>query len=99
MRDYELTLVLRADLADSEREEIINQVVGWLPLEEGAEPAFNHWGRKRLAYPINKLDEGYYVLIEAKMETEGLDEVERNISYVEDILRHLLIRKEEEAEA
>ena len=94
MRDYELTLVLRADLADQERDDIINQVVGWLPIEEGTEPEIKHWGRKRLAYPINKLEEGYYVLIESQFGTQGLDEVERNISYVEDILRHLLIRKE-----
>ena len=96
MREYEVTIVIRPDLEDSAREELIDRVAGWLtPEGDGAEkPTVNHWGRRSLAYPIRDYEEGYYVLYETTMEPARLHQMERDILYVEDILRHLAIRKE-----
>ena len=97
MRDYEMTVVFRADLDQKSRDELIARVAGWIPLPEGddvPEPKMNHWGRRQLAYPINKFHEGYYVLYETQMEMSGIAEMERNMSYVEEILRHLVVRVE-----
>lgn len=96
MRDYELTLILRADLEDDTRDQILSRVQGWLPQTAGGkEPVFKHWGRRQLAYPIRKQSEGYYVLVEAELEAAGIADLERNIIYVDDILRHLVVRKGE----
>ena len=98
MREYELTVILRADLDDEARESLIGRVVGWIPLPEGEdvpEPVVNLWGRRTLAYPIKKLTEGYYVFIETEMEASAIVDLERNISFNEDILRHLVVRKDD----
>lgn len=97
MRDYEMTVVLQSDLDQKMREELATRVVGMIPLPAGddvPEPVVNHWGRRKLAYPINKQSEGYYLYIETQMNSEGISEMERNMSYIEEILRHLVVRKE-----
>lgn len=96
MRDYELTLVFRADLEEEARNQLLERILGWLPRngnEDDSDPTLNHWGRRQLAYPIKKQNEGYYVMVEVEMESVGLDELERNISYLDEVLRHLLVRK------
>ena len=97
MRDYEMTVVLRTSLDQKMREELTNRIVGLIPLPEGDDvpkPVVNQWGRRKLAYPISKEAEGYYLFIETQMDTEGISEMERNMSYIEEILRHLVVRKE-----
>lgn len=96
MRDYELTVILKSDLEDEEREQAIGRVNTWL-VGAGAEAdaiAVNHWGQKTLAYPINNVNLGYYVFFEASMDPDKTREIERNISFRDEIMRHLLIRKE-----
>ena len=96
MRDYEFTLIFRSDMDDQARDELISRVEGMIPLPEGSEdePKLERWGRRQLAYPINKQTEGYYVYIETAMEPDGIAEMERNITYIDEILRHLIVRKE-----
>lgn len=94
---YELTLILQADLDDQSRDQIIERVMGWIPQPEGEdvpERSVDHWGRRQLAYPINKLTEGYYLYVETPMDAEGISEMETNITYVDEILRHMVVRKE-----
>ncbi len=94
---YELTLILQADLDEESRNQIIERVMGWVPIAEGVEapePKIDHWGRKQLAYPINKTTEGYYVYIETPMDADGISEMERQMTYVDEILRHLVVRQE-----
>lgn len=93
MRNYELILVLQSDLDETVRGQIIERVLNWLPLSEG-EPKISYWGRRPLAYTIEKQNDGYYVLIEAALDPKGIAELERNIFYVEEVLRHLVVRKE-----
>jgi small subunit ribosomal protein S6 len=97
MREYEVTVVLKPDLADDTRAEVLSRVEGWLTQGEGedAKPEADHWGRRRLAYQINGYGEGYYVFYRAKMEPSSVNETERNMIYVDEILRHLVVRSEE----
>jgi len=96
MREYEVTVVLRPDLDDDSRTELLDRVEGWLTHGEGedAKPSADHWGLRKLAYPIRKYTEGYYVFYTAQMEPSSVNESERNILYVDDILRHLVVRKD-----
>ncbi len=98
MRQYELTVILQADLDEESRDELVTRILGWVPQPEGDEvpdPKVDHWGRRQLAYPINKLNEGYYVYVETPMDATGIAELERNMSYVDEILRFLVVRKEQ----
>ncbi len=97
MREYEVTVVLKPDLDDDARNQVLERVEGWLVQGENDDQKLeiNHWGRRTLAYPINKINEGYYVHYKATLDPTKIHEVERNILYVEDILRHLIVRKPE----
>ena len=97
MREYELTIILQPKLEDSARDEIIERVVGWITNndEEAEKPEVNHWGKRYLAYPIEKNVEGYYVFFEAKIAPDNITNIERNMQYTEDILRYMFVRKEE----
>ena len=93
MRHYEIVFMVHPD----QSEQVPAMIERYKTLIEGAQGQIHRledWGRRQLAYPINKKNEGYYVYIEAEMDPAGLAEMERNIRFVDDILRHLVVRKE-----
>ena len=69
MREYEITVVLKPDLEDSARDELLENIEKWLSHseDEATKPISNHWGLRRLAYPIKNYTEGYYVYYEANL--------------------------------
>ena len=97
MRDYEVTVILKPDLEDEARKEILGRVESWLAQDRGDESELkaDHWGLKILAYPIKKYTEGYYVYYEVSLNPAGISDIERNITYVDEILRHLVVRKDD----
>jgi small subunit ribosomal protein S6 len=95
VREYEVTIIVRPDLDEEAREELIGRVANWLTAQDGGEaPKINHWGQRSLAYPIRDHRDGYYVFYEARLEPGRMTDVEREILYVDDILRHLVVRKD-----
>jgi small subunit ribosomal protein S6 len=97
LREYEVTIILKPDLDEEARSQVVERVEDWLTHGEGDEfkPVADYWGQRALAYPIKKYTEGYYILYNAKMDPKRISDVERNILYVDDILRHLVFRKPE----
>ena len=100
MREYEVTVIFQTNLDDEARSTLVERVSGWLTHSESEEdkPVQNVWGQRRLAYPIRKHTEGYYILFDAKLDPEGLSDIERNMQYTEDILRYMIVRKEQVTE-
>jgi small subunit ribosomal protein S6 len=96
MREYELTIILQPKLEEAARNEIVERVVGWITdnSEDAPQPEVNHWGKRYMAYPIEKNKEGYYVFFDAQIEPERIRDIERNMQFTEDILRYLFVRKE-----
>ena len=97
MREYEVTVIFEANLDDEARSTLEERVTGWLTHGDTDEdkPVANVWGQRRLAYPIRKSTEGYYILYDAKLDPEQLGEIERNMQYTEDVLRYMIVRKEQ----
>jgi small subunit ribosomal protein S6 len=95
MRDYEFTYILRPELEDEDRSATIQQVEGWITEVGGTVTNTNHWGLRRLAYPIDNTTEGYYVLVEMQSPPASVRELERRLLIAEPILRYLIVRKEE----
>ena len=97
MREYEVTIIVQPQLEEEARKELIARVNGWLTptADDDNKPVENHWGSRHLSYPIRKFTEGYYVMYEAKVDPTRLSDIERNMQYSEDILRYLVVRKEE----
>jgi small subunit ribosomal protein S6 len=96
MREYEIAVILRPDLEENDRAQLVGRIEGWLTSgEDSNKPEADHWGQRSLAYPIKKLTEGYYIFYNAKLDPSQVREFERNVVFVEDVIRHLVIRKEE----
>ena len=97
MREYEVTIIVQPQLEEEARREVIARVSGWLApdADKDNKPVENHWGSRHLAYPIRKFTEGYYVMFDAKIDPQRISDIERNLRYNEDILRHLFVRKDE----
>lgn len=92
-RPYELTFVVRVDPNEEVIRDSINQVKDWVEENDGGTVnKIDHWGRRRLAYEIDKQREGYYVLMEADIDTDHLPELEYNLKLASTVLRYLVIR-------
>ena len=96
MRDYEVTIIIQPQLEESERNQLIERISDLLVpgADEESKPTANEWGLRRLAYPINNLADGYYVLYEGALDPTRITEIERSMQYTEDIIRYLVVRKE-----
>lgn len=97
MRRYELVVVLSPQVADEAVTEAVDQLVRRPVESRGGECAeVNLWGRRKLAYPIAQQIEGNYVLTQLKMDPGQTKELERSLQISEDVLRHLLVRLDDE---
>jgi len=92
-RQYELTFILPPALAEDEIAEVEKNVTTWIGNQEGEIEKSSHWGRRRLAYPIENYKEGYYILLEILMPPTGLTDVDRRMRLDASIIRHLAVRK------
>ena len=92
MRPYEVMIILDADL---DEETIRANVERWLQSLEarGAERGYvDFWGKRRFAYEVKHRTEGYYVVFQAKAEPAAMDELHRNLSLADEVLRHKVLR-------
>ena len=96
MREYEVTIIIQSQLEEGERNRLIERISELLVpgAEEEEKPTADEWGMRRLAYPIQKPTEGYYVLYEGALDPARIPEAERSMQYMEDVLRYLVVRKE-----
>jgi small subunit ribosomal protein S6 len=96
-RPYEVTFIVRLDNTDENQvNNTIDQVRGWIEANQtGQVTRIDRWGRKKLAYEIDKQREGYYVLMESQIESQALKEIERNLNLSPFILRYLIVRTDE----
>lgn len=95
MRDYELVTIFNPEIGDDAVPQAIERLGAQIAARGGEVADSAHWGRRKLAYPISRFYEGNYVVTQMRMEpaqTRGL-EVALRIS--DDVLRHLLVRKDE----
>lgn len=89
MNSYILTLVLKADLEEKARKELLESVTkkfGKLNKED-------LWGVRDLAYPIKHQEKGYYALYFFEAEPKTIPALDKNLKLEEDIIRYLLIRE------
>ena len=87
MRRYETIFITLADLSPEEIDSIIERYETIITSLEGVVVKVDKWGKRKLAYPIQKRNDGNYILIEFVGEHKVLAEFERNLKYDENILR------------
>jgi len=95
MNKYELGVVLRADLEEENFNAEMTRVKGLIERFDGTIDKVDEWGRRKLAYPIQKLTEGMYTFITFSSPAGTPREVESRLRLMENVLRFLVIRKDE----
>jgi small subunit ribosomal protein S6 len=91
--DYEILLLLDAELPDERQNEIVTRTRELV--ERGGGTFENHepWGRRRLAYEIDHKPEGTYHLLTFRAEPGTLDEISRVLKITDGVIRHLAVRR------
>jgi len=90
MRKYELICVFQADLDEAAFKGAVERVQSWITEAGGSVDKTDIWGRRKLAYIIHKQTEGQYVLMNITLDPKSISELERNIRFLETVLRHML---------
>jgi small subunit ribosomal protein S6 len=90
MRDYEVVFIVHPDLDDSTFKEVVDRVKGWITAAGGQVSNVDMWGKRKMAYPIRKQNEGQYVLLKTKMDPSFCSELERNLRFQEPVMRFLI---------
>ena len=94
INSYEALYIINAQLSDEEIKGLVDKFTA-LVADNGTVDTVDEWGKRRLAYPINDMEEGYYVLLTFKSESEFPAELERVMGITDGILRYMVIRLEE----
>jgi small subunit ribosomal protein S6 len=94
MRPYETAFLIAPNLPDEDNEKLIDQMAEIVSKKKGTMVNVDKWGKRRLAYPIQKFEEAFYVFFLYQGEPAVLAELERRFKQTEAILRYLTVRTE-----
>ena len=90
MRNYELVCIIHPDLDENAFKALVEKVSGWVTEAGGSVDKVDVWGRRRMAYHINKQREGQYVIFHLNMAPTSTSLLERNIRFQESVMRSML---------
>ena len=95
MNKYELALIVSAKLEDDARDAVVEKAKGYIERFGGTVTEVEDWGKKKLAYEIQKMSEGFYYFIQFDAEPEAPAQIEQNVRIMDNVLRFLCVRKDE----
>ena len=95
MNKYELALVVNAKIEDDARAAVVEKAKGYIARYNGTVTDVQEAGRKRLAYEIKKMNEGYYYFIHFDAESDAPRQIEENVRIMDNVLRFLCVRADE----
>lgn len=94
MNKYELALVVNAKLEDEVRAAVVEKAKGYITRYNGVITEVEEWGKKRLAYEIQHMREGFYYFVQFEADSTCPAEVERHMRIMDNVLRYLVVRKD-----
>lgn len=94
MNKYELALVVNAKIEDEARNEVVEKVKGLVTRFGGVITDVEEWGKKKLAYDIQKMSEAYYYFIHFDADSTAPAEIESRVRIMENVLRFLCVKQE-----
>lgn len=92
MNKYELCVVLSAKIEDDERAATLEKVQKYITRFGGTVTNIEEWGKKRLAYEIQKMREAYYYFVQFDAEATAPIEIENRVRIMENVIRFLCVR-------
>ena len=96
MNKYELAVAVNGQLEADAKNAVLEKVRGLITRFGGTITSEDDWGRKRFAYEVHKVKEGYYVFIKFQAGPEAIAEIEHRIRIVENVFRYLIVSDEKE---
>ena len=94
MNKYELTVVVNAKIEDDVRVATVEKVKEYVARYGGTVTNVDEWGKKRLAYEMQKMKEGFYYFIQFEADATAPAEIERHVRIMENVIRYLCVRQE-----
>ena len=92
-RDYEILYIVRPDVEETDLPNVTRTVEGLIENLDGSVQQTNVWGKRRLAYEVEHLREGHYVLTDFAIEPGRVPEMEATLRISDNVFRHLIVRK------
>ncbi len=96
MKRYEVMYIIRPNLEDGVRTALIEEFNNILNSYDSQNLKVNEWGIKELAYEISDSKKGYYVILDVEAKIEAINELDRVMKIRENILRHIVIARDEQ---
>lgn len=90
MHNYEIVLILHSELDETAFNAAVEKVKGWITTSGGTVSKVDVWGKRRMAYAIRKQREGQYVLINAEFAPAFTADLERNLRFLEPVIRFMI---------
>ena len=94
MHKYELTAVISAKVEDDVRTAAIEKIKAYIERFGGTVVNVDEWGKRRLAYEIQKMKEGFYYFITFESDTTCPNELESRVRIMENVIRYLIVKQE-----
>ena len=94
MNKYELAVVVSAKIEDEERAAVVDKCKALIERFGGTITNVDDWGKKRLAYEIQKMKEGFYYFIQFEADSSAPAELESRIRIMDNVLRYLVVKNE-----
>ena len=92
MREYELMVIHRHDMDEPEVRTLVSGIEAEIG-KSGTVSSSDFWGKRRFAYEIDHMNEGYYSIVEFQGEPQLVDEIDRVLSLADEIVRHKILRR------
>ncbi len=92
MNTYELMVILRGNLDEQTVQSRIEQLTKTVEQLGGAVDKVDHWGKRAFAYEIDHMNEGWYVVLDLRLDTDAQSEIDRQLRIADEVVRFKMIR-------
>jgi len=96
LRGYELVLIIDPEILEEDVPTAIEKVSQFITGRGGEVAGVNRWGRRKLAYPIQRHLEGNYVVTQFRLDPDHVAGLEASLGLAEEVIRHLVVRTDED---
>ncbi len=97
VRDYELGIIVSPEASEEQTKGILDRVTQVVQTHGGQVVKVHPWGRRRLAYPIDRHRDGLYFFLDLSLTPQTVLEIDRNLKVAEEVIRHLIVKRDPRA--
>lgn len=95
MRNYELMILVDPNLQEEQKTTLLDKIQQTIKTNQGKVNRVNQWGKRTLSYEIKGYQEAVYLIVDFDLEPENISQLEKSIKFDEEIIRYLIVFKQE----